>query len=214
MKKALALSAFALVMALPLVSSASSITSTFLTSTTGNANDLHVSDTIQFEVTITLDTHTYDTVFWQVGGDLAGLAIDQGGNGPWPNTDHIVTNWEWAYNSGNKVDMGTNGRFVPFPEQYPHPNPSSGPYGFFAQAGKTGDGTPSLVGTVTIHATAVGNYVGGAFVDPIFDGFVNLGVADTPTVTGSAFTVVPEPGTAVLMLLGLGGLGVMGRRSR
>jgi hypothetical protein len=215
MKKALALSAFALVMALPLVSSASALTNTFLTSTTGSATNLHISDTIQFEISITLDTHTYDTVFWQVTGDTAGAAIDQGGNGPWPNTAHVVTNWEWYYTAtAKRVDMGTNGKIAAFTAPYPVGNPTAGSYGFFAQPGKTGDGIPSLVGTVTIHTNALGTYVGGAFVDPVLDGFLNLGGADAVNITGGAFTVVPEPGTAVLMLLGLGGLGVMGRRSR
>ena len=57
MNKALALSAFALIMTLPLVSSASSITNTFISSSadTGTQYDLVVGDTIQFEVTLQLN---------------------------------------------------------------------------------------------------------------------------------------------------------------
>ena len=54
MKKALALSVFTLVMSLPLVSSAASVSNSFLSSTSGTAS-IAVSDTIQFEVTITTD---------------------------------------------------------------------------------------------------------------------------------------------------------------
>ena len=72
MKKALALSAFALVMALPLVSSASSVTNSFLSSTSGTET-ISVSDTIQFEVTITTNGgQNYNTIFWSITGDNAG----------------------------------------------------------------------------------------------------------------------------------------------
>lgn len=213
MKKALALCAFALVMAVPLASSAATIANTFLTSSTGNANDLAASDTIQFQVTITLEAVNYDTVFWEVTGDRVG-ALGSSSGSSWAGVANTVTNWEWHYQTANKVDMGTNGRFVPFAAPFPTPDRVTGPYGFFAQAGKTGDNTPSLVGTVTIHADTAGTYLGGGFVYPTVDGFLVLGVEQPVSITGGEFTVVPEPGTAVLMLLGLGGLGVMGRKSR
>ena len=214
MKKALALSAFALVMALPLVSSASSVSNSFLTSTSGTET-ISVSDTIQFEVTITTNGgQNYNTIFWSITGDADAAVVTSIAN--WPaDVDHIVTDWEWHYTpaGGSKVKMGTNGRLTPFAPTQDVGNSVSSPYGFFA-TNKTGDGVPALVGTVTIHASATGIYQGGGFQYPGVDGFIGSAGTDVTTVSGGAFTVVPEPGTALLMVLGLGGLGVMGRKSR
>lgn len=212
MKKALALSAFALVMALPLVSSASSVTNSFLSSSSGTET-ISVSDTIQFEVTMTTNGgQNYNTIFWSITGDRAGALA--GTPATWPTTaDHIVTGWDWHYTAGGKVKMGTNGRLVPFTPAQDVGNSVSSPYGFFA-TNKTGDGVPALVGTVTIQASASGVYQGGGFQYPGVDGFIGSSGTDVTTVSGGAFTVVPEPGTALLMVLGLGGLGVMGRKSR
>jgi hypothetical protein len=66
MKKALALGAFALVMALPLVSSAASIVSSLVSSTTGTAT-IAVGDTISFEIDLTVDAGTnVNTLFFGV----------------------------------------------------------------------------------------------------------------------------------------------------
>ena len=214
MKKALALSAFALVMALPLVSSASSVTNSFLSSTSGTET-ISVSDTIQFEVTITTNAgQNYNTIFWSITGDAAAAVVTPVVD--WPtDVDHIVTDWEWHYTpaGGGKVKMGTNGRLNTSPPPQAVGNSVSGPYGFFA-TNKTGDGVPALVGTVTIHASASGVYQGGGIQYTGVDGFIGSAGTDVTTVSGGAFTVVPEPGTALLMVLGLGGLGVMGRKSR
>ncbi len=215
MKKALALSAFALAMAFPLVGSAASVTNSFLTSSTGNANDLSVSDTIQFEVTIETDAGVnITTLFWSLTGDASDAVTSTAGSG-WANVDNMVTNWAWHYtpSGGGNVKMGTNGRIPPAAPPIPTPDRVSGAYGFFGIS-KTGDGNPALVGTVTIHADATGAFQGGAFQFPGVDGFFGSGGGGAAPVIGGEFTVVPEPGTALLMFLGLGGLGVMGRRNR
>ena len=219
MKKALVLCAFTLVMALPLVSSASSITNDFKTSTSGTAQ-LNVGDTIQFNVTIELNAaQAYTVALWTLSGDIGGAEVDIN---PFTNTSHLVTNWDWHYTKGNpsvtggsKVKMGTDGRVVPGVPGLPPPNPVTALYGFLAN--KTGDGIPSLVGTVTITATANGTYTGGGYLQPGGGLFGTGSVADNVTIYGGAFTVVgvvPEPGTVLLLALGLGGLGVMDRSSR
>ncbi|HIM00807.1 MAG TPA: PEP-CTERM sorting domain-containing protein [Myxococcales bacterium] len=214
MKKALALGAFALVMALPLVSSATSIVSNFSSSSTGTSA-IAIGDTIQFEIVLTVDGGVnVDTLFFQVGGDVTGALASS--NPAWAGTSHVASNWEWHYTDAGKVNFDTNGTIVPFGPAIAGPNgvlPVVGSYGFFG-TNRTGKGVGSMVGTVTITADANGVYQGGGFIYPTLDGIFGSGGEIATTVTTAAFTVVPEPGTAVLMLLGLGGLGVMGRKNR
>jgi hypothetical protein len=79
-------------------------------------------------------------------------------------------------------------------------------------------GQSAVIGTVTFHNTTgtpgsftitVGTLV---ITDAVLDGFG----ADISTTTtfNSGFAVVPEPGTISLLGLGLGGLYMVGRRSR
>lgn len=214
MKKALALGAFALVMALPLVSSAASIVSTFSSSSTGTSA-IAVGDTIQFEVNLTVDAATsVNTLFFGVTGDVTGALGSA--NPVWAGTSHVASNWEWHYTNAAKVKFDTNGTIAPAPPAIAGPNgvlPVVGSYGFFGIA-KTGQGIGSMVGTVTVTANSAGIFEGGGFIYPGLDGIFGTGGEIATTVTTAAFTVVPEPGTAVLMLLGLGGLGVMGRKNR
>jgi hypothetical protein len=74
-----------------------------------------------------------------------------------------------------------------------------------------GNGLDVLIGWVTVHVTATSGSV-TPFVTPFLEG-IAFGGLIIPT-TFSAVTWSPEPGTAMLIALGLGGLGVMGRRNR
>ena len=68
-------------MAIPYVALASSIESTFLTSSTGTAQ-IDVGDTIQFEVTITTNPNqNYTTLIWSLTGDAAEAVTSSQGSG-------------------------------------------------------------------------------------------------------------------------------------
>ena len=203
--------------ALPLVSSAASIVSNFSTSSTGTSA-IAIGDTIQFEITLTVDANV-DTLFFSTTGDVTGALLSA--NPTWAGVAHTASNWEWHYTTGNpgvtggsQIKFDTNGRIIGVTGGVgTNGTGVSGSHGFFGVS-KTGANAGSMVGTVTITADANGVYQGGGFIFPGLDGIFGSGGNLNPTVTTAAFTVVPEPGTAVLMLLGLGGLGVMGRKNR
>ena len=218
MKNIVVLGTCALMLTLPSISSALTLANTFLTSSNGNSL-IEVGDTIQFEVTLTLDEgRAFTTVLWTLSGDILTAETE---NLPFPNTQNLVTNWEWNYvaNKGRDVKMGTNGRITTSsdPVGLPPLGPVTGFYGF--SAAKTGNGVASLVGTVTILATADGTYQGGAYFQPGGNIYVvycfDCGLLEL-NVVGGEFTVgvIPEPSTSLLVMVGLGGLGLMGRLAK
>ena len=177
-----------------------SLTSTFLTSTSMTTN-IEVGDTIQFEVTVTtISGQDYNAVLWSLTGDATAAATTTKELG-WANVSHNVTNWAWNYSPSGSgmVKIGTNGTITPFAPPLTTPDRVAGYYGFLAgvngSISKTGDGTPALVGTVTITADTVGSsFRAGAFQIPGFDGFLDgIGINDPPTVTLGTFTVIPPP---------------------
>ncbi len=96
-----------------------------------------------------------------------------------------------------------------------------GTLGSYGVAGKSGDGVPSRVGTVTIEAgdfgreaQTTGSLRGGAFQFPGADAFCGSLACEEGTVTGGEFTVVPEPGSLTPLLAGLAGMAVRRRRTR
>jgi hypothetical protein len=211
-KQTLAIATFAYILTLPFVSSASSIVNQFLTSSTGTAY-IDIGDTIQFEVTISLNSEQpYRVAVWTLSGDTEN-ASSSSPNSDWVGVRHIVQNWDWHYTNGsgaggNKVKMGTNGRILPFVASAPPPNRVTGLYGFLEN--KTGNGIPAMVGTVTILADEYGYYRGGGYLQPGIGKFGSLTVSEVVTISGGQFTVnfdaIPEPSTALLLTLGMVGL--------
>jgi hypothetical protein len=217
MKKALALSAFALILTLPLVSSAGTMTSTFLTSTSGTS-DLGIGDTIQLEVAFQSTLNfSYTTFVFSLGGDATAARAGGPSAGPvWAGVQGTVDNWEWNYKAGgnNTVKFATNGVILPAAQQPGIGTPVLIGNGFFGQSGLTGNGANSTLGTVTITASAAGSFEGGAFEIVGLDTMEGTSGAEPFISNTFGYSVIPEPGTAILMVLGLGGLGVMGRKSR
>lgn len=76
--------------------------------------------------------------------------------------------------------------------------------------------TSEYLGTLVFHVIGVGDGLGeiGLLIDPQVGGIVQLGGGVNPPVAlhGGVSVLTPEPTTAVLIGLGLAGLGVAGRR--
>ncbi len=205
---------------------AGTIHNSFVTSSTGTAGGLVEGDTIQFEVTVTTTAgRNYDTGLFSLTGDR--VAAPGWGHADAPSPAHRVTNWNWHNTpaGGGNVKFGTNGRIVPNSPPIPPPDHIVGSFGFYGIS-KTGDGIPAMVGTVTITiaprlsgggfgtTSPVGVWQGGAFLYPGVDGFFGSAGAETTTVSGGSFTVVPEPGTAALLVMGLALIARASRPSR
>ncbi len=198
-------------------------TNSFLSSSTGRET-LREGDTIQFEVTVTVDTgRNYDTILWSLTGDVQ-VARWWGCCADYPDPSNRVTDWAWHYTptGGGLVDMGTTGRIAPAPRvALPPPRLVVGAPGIPGVAGKSRDGVPSLVGTVTIEAgdfgwevQTTGSFRARAFQLSGVDAFCGSSGCEEVTVTGGEFTVVPEPGSLTLLLAGLTGMAASRRRTR
>jgi hypothetical protein len=214
LKKVLA--TFVLMMAIPLASQAMTLTNAFLTSSTGSAV-IGVNDTIQFEVTITLDTGFHiQAGSFTLAGDIGAALGSTLGSG-WAGVSNLTTGWDWNYKDGGSglVKFPTNSTITPLPAGNPA-GPSrivANSYGFFG-TNLTANNQVRVIGTVTVTATNTGSFLGGAYMVPLGDFFGGTDGNLNAPIAGASFTVVPEPGTALLMLLGLGGLGLMGRKGR
>ncbi len=227
MKHVLALGAFALLVALPLVSGAATLTSIFADSSTGTAL-VNLEDTVTFDVFLTLSAGvTYDSFAFSLTGDAVEAAGSSAGS-QWAGVAHTVSDWSWNFSPGfSIVDWsGLGGFALPLF----NPNPLGSPVltgNGWSSGNVTGLGNQALIGTVEVTVGNVGWGDGGLFVggvwvaggfmhnQPIFDALsIAGGGTEVVNVTGGEFFIVPEPGTAMLVMLGLGGLGLVGRRSR
>jgi hypothetical protein len=192
---------------LPATSFASSVTSVFLSSSSGTST-IGLSDSIQFEVSITTEIgKAYNSISWSLTGDIDSAIAEE------VSIDNMVVDWAWHYTPPGtpRVQLGTDLNVVVGLPPIGIPDRVTGPYGYFGVVG-IGTGVSSLVGTVTIHADAVGNFSAGGFMSPGVDGFLGTSGADTVLVSGASFTVVPEPSTIVLLAAGVAALARKSRR--
>jgi hypothetical protein len=168
-----------------------SLTSTFLTSTTGTST-IGVGDTIEFEVALTSTVDfNYDTMIFSITGDAAG---NEGTTSPtFPGVDQNVAAWAWNYKAGTTdVKFSTDGVIPPADNSALNmfPAPVGIAFGFFAE-NRTGNGATNVIGTVTITPDTVGAYQGGAFFINGLDVFTGMDGDDTVEINTGAYTVVP-----------------------
>jgi hypothetical protein len=205
------LGTLALLVMLPMAASAVEIS--FLEA--GNVN-VDPSDIIILSHTLQLEVGENPNVFtWSL--ECTGCVVTH-------YTDYVSvpayfpTAVDWTGNGTNDFADSLFSTDFLGPPASPQSTPGAivGPVGTLKISGTfTGQGTQVVVGYVTVHITAASGSVEG-FINPASDGFFCGAPLCTWSTTATFGTVtwVPEPGTAMLLALGLGGLGVMGRRGR
>ena len=144
-----------------------------------------------------------------LSGDIDGAVGSSLGSG-WAGVAQQVTNWEWNYKSGtNGVKYPTEGLNTPASITNPA-GPGrivANPCGFFGSTFYLGNTSTRLLGAVTILATTPGEFLGGAFHYPGADGVAGTEGVTYSELNGAAYIVGPEPGTGLLLALGLVGVG-------
>lgn len=179
---------------------ASAITSRFLSSST-DTSTIGIGDKIKLEVSITLNRdENYNTIVWSLSGDVNGVEDARTPGDGWPGVANNVTNWEWNYLPRTKLVLPSTdtavepAEYLEFDANLRNPIPAPGVIGlgFFGQ-NRTGTGTPSVVGTVTIRANTLGKFEGGAFCIPGLDGlFGSSGEDETAKYNTALFTVTDD----------------------
>lgn len=204
-----------LLLTLPQAGFAASITSSFLTSSTGTST-IGLGDTIQFEVSFQSSNGIlYNVMLATISGDTAA-ALSSSAVGGWAGVSNDVSDWQWKYSPPGSGTVDFSVASPQSPADYtaiiandPFPTPVVVGIGWFSPptGSSTGTGTPSVIGTVTITADTLGSFQGGAFRYPGVDGFFYDGAIEDPvTVVTASYVVTPEPGVATLVALGLAGL--------
>lgn len=197
-----------------------SLTTSFLKSSTGTTA-IEIGDEIEFEVCLTLKAdQKYHSVTWALTGDLDAATdlVPPYHFGDWPGFANNVTKWEWNYVPGRDV-VNFSTRFLTVPkdrlDRIPLPAPVMRGFGFTQEFGRLGTGIPSVVGTVTIKANALGEFEAGPLCIDNLGSFEEYHApsVETETCIPASFTVGPAPRrAAVLFGIGFAVLGLVTRR--